>query len=332
MSIGFSYRIERSRLNTDFVRMRDDSANFLRVNDPNASSPTFYDFAAEILAGTEHVLKLSNANGAFYHSGVITEVSAKEVIVLNPITMVPPFHGSGDTYEILRRESDGTLTSITSGNVSTYFPLNEKTYGMVFTLLTATGIPREMFLVKQGNNITLDTASGIQNTPQQPVYERVATAEETTRIVTESLFAFDNNKAGFQWYRSNQFIEFYETEEDAQNAEGSLLGQLVALVASLLTPNILDPVFAVSPGSGVVQIGQQVQLDAIGEKGDVSWTLTQNESGATINNSGFYVAGSATGTDIITVRDTAGNTIQLTFTVQDIYSTTFDGEFSWQQT
>ena len=328
MSIGFTYRIDRTREDTSFRRMEDRRANLLRLRDPNNTNK-FYDFAAEILAGTEHVLKFYDNTNAFTSSHVITSVEAHIITVATSIDMVPPAYGAGDTYEILRREVGGSLTQIATGNVGEYLPLNRNTYRMKFQLRAVTGLPPELFLLKRANDISL--TNGVVTASQGPVeYERVVTADEAYRLPNNRQFVFDNNKAGYQWYRGRDYEKLYKTREDADNASASLLAQLMILVAQITAPDVLNPAFAVTPGSGTIQIGQKLTLDAIGDVGGVTWSFKQNESAGTLNTQGTYVAGPNTGTDIIEAADSAGNKITLTFTVQDTFTSAFEGTFSWQ--
>ena len=185
------------------------------------------------------------------------------------------------------------------------------------------------FLLKRSNDISL--ANGVITSTQGPVeYERVVTADEAYRLPNDRQFVFDSNKAGYQWYRGRDYEKLYRTREDADNASASLLAQLMILVAQVMAPDVLDPLFAVSPGSGTIQIGQRLTLDAIGDKGGITWTFKQNQSEGTLSTQGAYVAGPNTGTDIIEATDGAGNKITLTFTVQDTFTSAFEGTFTWQ--
>lgn len=329
-SIGFSYKITRSRESVAFRRMIDNGSNLQRVLNP-AALTQFYDFTAEIAAPREHLLKLYAQDNVFHSSHVISSVLAHEVVVTTDIQMVAPHYGTNDYYEIYRRENNGSLTLLHTSQVSDYKALDNNTYHLIFLLQTASGIPEEVFLARIENKITMDPILGPQAAQQPAVFERVATPEELSLVPTTGTFVFNTSKAGFQRFRSKQFDAKYPTQEDADAAEAGLLGQLMVLVRKLLAPNRLKPAFAVVPGSGTVQIGQQIQLDAIGETGVVSWHFTMNESGGTLTAQGLYTAGATAGSDTIQATDLNGNVITLTFSVQNTYASVFSGEFEWQQ-
>jgi hypothetical protein len=77
---------------------------------------------------------------------------------------------------------------------------------------------------------------------------------------------------------------------------------------------------AIAPASPRVTCGAKVGFVASGGSGAAYvFTLTRNESGATLNAFGIYVAGPVAGvTDAVELRDAFGNTITATITVESI--------------
>lgn len=325
MSIGLSYSIARSRESTEFRRLIDGSINFLRLPDP-ADSSKFYDFATAISGGTEHIVKLFGPDGVLHHSGVLSVVSFHTLTLDAAIPFDSLYTGTGDTYEIHKKEAGGSLTLLAKGTVQEYKTLLDKTYKVQVTIQGTSGIPQDLFLVKRRNVMNKDGSF----TAHDPVHERVIHAAEISQYPSLRSFVFDAKKAGLQWYRNYRFDGWYLTKEEADNAQASLIGQLMGLVIRLATPEALVPTFAVVPGSGEIQIGQQIDLDAVGEKGAVTWGLKQNQSGGYLHSDGTYKAGPNTGTDILTATDAAGNTVTVTFTVSNTFSSTINGEFKWQ--
>lgn len=327
MSIGFTYRITRSRSSQDLVKVVDNLSNFLRIPNPN-SSAGFYDWSGEINGGREHLVKLIDGNSIVYFSSKLNEVTAHKLLLENGIVATAPFHGSGDRYTVERREDDNSLTLLAEGMVTQYEAADENTYRLRFEILSASGIPREVFLLHQSNKILPD----LSNAAGTPLPQRVLKEEELFSLPNDSQYMLDTKKAGIQKYRSAVYSRGFATEEAALATEASLLGQIVQLISSLLSPEEFKREFAVIPGSGTIQIGQQIQFDSIAEQGDVSWLIIQNSSGAVITSKGLYTAGSAIGVDTVSAMDGAGNSLTVTLTVEDSYSSVFDGSFNFSKT
>jgi hypothetical protein len=72
----------------------------------------------------------------------------------------------------------------------------------------------------------------------------------------------------------------------------------------------ISPPFASTPPKGTVTF-----TAAGGSGAGYAWALTTNASGGTILSNGKYTAGSATGTDVVTLTDSLGNTATVTITV-----------------
>lgn len=324
--IGFNYKITRSREPLELKKVVDDTRNLLRTRDP-AVVGSFYDWATEIVSGREHLIKLFDETGAFYDSKRLATMAAHEFTTSDEFSPIAPGYGAGDTYTIYRREDNGTLTSLVEGNVSEYQPLQRKTYRMRFEI-TATdgGVDTGLFLVRQTNNIDVDGNS----VAGAAVPQRVVRAGELYNLKREALFTLNPNKVGQQFFRRYYFEQLYKNQEEADEVERSLFGQLMVLFASFVKSDVATRTFGVIPGSGTIQVGQAIQFDAVGETGSVEWVLSQNASGAVITEKGLYRAGDTTGEDTIRVTDASGQVFNISLTVVNDYTSTFEGGMQWQ--
>ncbi len=75
--------------------------------------------------------------------------------------------------------------------------------------------------------------------------------------------------------------------------------------------------FAISPSAITLTIGDTFDFNEVGGTGSFSWSIPTNTTGAIIDATGAYTAGSTTGTDVVRVTDTYdGRTRDATVTVQ----------------
>jgi hypothetical protein len=83
----------------------------------------------------------------------------------------------------------------------------------------------------------------------------------------------------------------------------------ISSVNLIITPMILSPVTV------TVTHGLTNQFTALGGFGTLTYSMSSNPSGGSINSSGLYTAGATPATDVALVTDSQGNTATATITV-----------------
>jgi hypothetical protein len=230
--------------------------------------------------------------------------------------------GVGDTYQIYATES-GLTTLITSGAVTSYAPNSSKSFHYKYEILSCSGgYDPSLFVFEHRenpmDNSVTTTFSGlispeeVADTPRLPVFVPITGAYST------------------QLYRHHTYDSDFYRQAEVDRAEVVLTAKLVSFFRSISDPESRIPTLSVNVTSATLQIMETLALLVTGAGGSFGIALLQNQSGARVFSDGTYIAGSATGQDVIRITNQSSTqVVDIPITVQNSYSSVVEGSYTW---